>query len=783
MAYKIMQHTNMVRCIWIAVQLVLFLAVAAVGHAEKLQVKIGVLAKRGTVHAIAQWQPTTELLNQAIPQYRFTLVPLSFDRIRTAVAEKQIDFLLANPAIYVEMEHDFDVSRIVTMENLILGQGYTHFCGVIFSRAAHPIDSVEQLRDKTFMAVDPTSLGGALAAWRELIAHGFNPYNEFGQLYYGKTHDAVVFAVRDGKVDAGTVRSDTLERMASEGKIALQDFHVLSLWHKTGDSEAFPFQCSTRHYPEWPMARLPHVPEYLAKEVSIALLAMPKHHPAAKAARIAGWTIPQNYLGIHECLQVLHLPPYDHPPHLSLKQLFQQYWMVICLAVTLLTITTWLMFYFRNLGRRLKASEHSLREAHAELDQLFQASPDGIFRVDNDKNILRANRTFAKMTGIPAHELIGKKCYEAFPGENCNSSLCPLTAIAADKQSLVREIVKQAKDGHEIPCLMFATPYRNQDGTIGGMVEFYRDISVLKQTESDLQHSRDALQQAYQELQRNQSQMLQREKMASIGQLAAGVAHEINNPLGFIGSNLCTLNKYWEKSREFMQFLERSLAEQNDADATTALGEKRRKLKIDQIIEDADDLIEESLEGVERVKIIVSNLKSFSRVEQAKYDRTDINQCLDATLSIIWNELKYHVTVHKDYADIPATYCYPQQLNQVFMNLLLNAGHAIEGSGEIFISTQSAADQIVIKIRDTGSGIAEENLSRLFDPFFTTKEVGKGTGLGLSIVYDIIKKHQGSIDVKSELGAGTTFIITLPVVKAKPEDPTNAAHASDEGTV
>lgn len=737
--------------------------------AAPVPVKIGVLAKRGAEQAVKQWQPTADYLSHIIVQHRFVVVPLSFDEVRAAVSDQKVDFLLVNPAIYVEMEHDFHISRIATIKNLRLGKGYTSFGGVVFSRADRKIDKVAQLRGKTFMAVDPTSFGGAITCWRELRTYDFDPFKDFRSVKYGRTHDAVVLAVRDGLVDAGTVRTDTLERMAAEGKIALDEFHIIDLRQQVDDTINFPFVRSTSLYPEWPMAKLGHVSEALATQVAIALLSLATTDPSAVAGRITGWTIPQNYQSVHDCLQILHLGPYRRSAQISLAELFTQYWKAIIATFALLLVTTFLMVYFRMMGKRLKISERDAKEAHAELEQLFQSSADGILRVDQQFNVVRINRTFEKMTGVSATAVIGRKCYEAFPCTACGTNQCPLVRIAAGEHQVVDEGVKFTKDGEQVSCLIFAVPFFEHDGAVIGVVEYYRDVSALKQAEAALQRSRDELSKAYQELQLNQSQMLQQEKMASIGQLAAGVAHEINNPLGFIGSNLGTLKKYWQKTRDFIAFQDGLLSDYSLSVDSAGLAEKRKQLKIDLVIDDANYLIEESLEGVERVKVIVGNLKSFSRLDQANYDLTDINQCLDTTLSIVWNELKYNVTVHKDYGVLPLTYCYPQQLNQVFLNLLVNAGHAIEEKGEIHISTRREENDILVEIRDNGCGVPEENLSHLFEPFFTTKEVGKGTGLGLSIVYDIIKKHHGSIDVDSRIGEGTTFIIRIPVVESAPQ--------------
>lgn len=270
------------------------------------------------------------------------------------------------------------------------------------------------------------------------------------------------------------------------------------------------------------------------------------------------------------------------------------------------------------------------------------------------------------------------------------------------------------------------------------------------------------LQHALNDLQNAQSKLVQSEKMASIGQLAAGVAHEINNPIGFIMSNLGTLEKYADRLTEFIDALAGESGPIDAKDEFNNIKEKRKELKIDYIKEDIKDLIAESLDGAERVKKIVQGLKSFSRVDEAEYKPADINECIETTLNIVWNELKYKCTVTKDYGDIPRIKCYPQQLNQVFMNLIVNAAHAIDKKGEIRIRTAQSDGLIKVMIADTGCGIPEDNLNKLFDPFFTTKKAGEGTGLGLSISYDIIKKHNGELTVQSEPGKGTTFTVSIP---------------------
>jgi signal transduction histidine kinase len=253
--------------------------------------------------------------------------------------------------------------------------------------------------------------------------------------------------------------------------------------------------------------------------------------------------------------------------------------------------------------------------------------------------------------------------------------------------------------------------------------------------------------------------------MASVGQLAAGVAHEINNPMGFIISNLSSLGKYVDKLTTYLDANEQYFTG-CDQSVSDFLVEERKKYKIDRIRQDLPDLIGESLDGAERVRKIVQDLKSFSRIDSSTGEFNDINEGLESTISIAWNELKYKATVTREYGQLPKVWCNMGQLNQVFLNLLVNAAHAIESHGEIRIATWEEAASVRIAISDSGGGISPGNIKRIFDPFFTTKEVGKGTGLGLAIAYDIVvNKHDGQIEVESEVGKGTIFTISLPVKK------------------
>ncbi|MDQ7053619.1 MAG: response regulator [candidate division KSB1 bacterium] len=298
----------------------------------------------------------------------------------------------------------------------------------------------------------------------------------------------------------------------------------------------------------------------------------------------------------------------------------------------------------------------------------------------------------------------------------------------------------------------------------------------LKERNLQLEAAIKDLERANMKLKNTQAQLLQQEKMASIGLLAAGVAHEINNPICYVDMNLGTMMEYIDPIEKAFEKVDR-IIEVIPEDIGDPIRERIRAYQdlyqsedIPFILQDMKSMIRESREGSERVKEIVQTLRDFSHVDHTKRQYTNIHDGLDSTLKIAWNEIKYKAKVIKEYGDIPEVFCYPQQLNQVFLNIIINAAHAIKEKGEIRIKTWADDKQVYIAISDTGCGIPEENLSKIFEPFFTTKPVGKGTGLGLAMSYNIVKKHQGKISVESKVGEGTTITIILPIEPEIGED-------------
>ncbi len=406
----------------------------------------------------------------------------------------------------------------------------------------------------------------------------------------------------------------------------------------------------------------------------------------------------------------------------------------------------------------LASSRVELETNHSKLEQLFAEVAHGkreweetldhlrdfIILTDTEHRIRRCNRLLADATGKSLVELIGLDWRHLL-------SIIGFEFISFNESG---GEVFQKETGRSYDITIYKT---EKDERLEGYV-----ISINDTTE--LRNASQELQKAYSELKEAQLQIFQQEKMASIGQLAAGVAHEINNPMGFISSNLGTLDKYLSRLTEYITAVDKAV-DKCCLEEAGKLKKLRTCLKIDYISGDAGQLIAESQDGADRVRRIVQDLRSFSRVDQADQAMVNLNEALETTINIAWNEIRYVAELKREFGDIPEILCYPQQLNQVFLNLLINAAHAMEGrQGSITVRTWLEDGQVCISVSDTGCGIPDSVMPRIFEPFFTTKEIGKGTGLGLSISYDIIKRHGGVFKVVSEVDKGTTFIVSIPII-------------------
>ncbi|MBU1363816.1 MAG: PAS domain-containing protein [Gammaproteobacteria bacterium] len=464
--------------------------------------------------------------------------------------------------------------------------------------------------------------------------------------------------------------------------------------------------------------------------------------------------------------------------------------------------------------RKLLESEHRRAEASRRnmqqlLAQIIDGDPVPTFVIDANHQITHWNQACAMISGLPAADMVGtNEQWKAFypASRPVMADLIVDGSLEEQFDTYYHGHFRRSANiggafegeaffphmGEQGRWLFFtAAPLCDADGQRIGAIETLQDVTERHRAEDDLRQYQNRLEEIVAErtsqlgeanvklesdrkelevllrkVEDSQQQLLQSEKMASIGQLAAGVAHEINNPVGFVNSNLGTLKTYVAQLLNVISAYE--------AGGPDEISAARKKADIDFLREDLPSLVAESQEGLSRVTKIVQDLKDFSHVDQAERQHADLNAAIESTLNVVWNELKYKAEVIRELGDIPAVDCVPAQINQVFMNLLVNAAHAIEQQGKIFVRSGTENRQVWFEIEDTGKGMTEEVRNRIFEPFFTTKPVGKGTGLGLSISYDIIvKKHGGSLDVRSTPGQGTCFRIWLPIDAKEPSSIAN----------
>jgi PAS domain S-box-containing protein len=447
----------------------------------------------------------------------------------------------------------------------------------------------------------------------------------------------------------------------------------------------------------------------------------------------------------------------------------------------------------------LKGADHSYR-------MLIEDMNEGALTLSLDGVILYCNRRFAEMLKSPLEKVIGSKIH---------------TWIASASQIFLRGLLRRddtqtsrrgeatllAGDGTLAPVYlstsvlqmeemqglfgMVATDLTEQKRTEAivaseklaqqllaasnqSRLELLKEIEAREQAEEELAIKQRQLQtlnetlaaQVAEEVLKNREKdilLLHQDKLVAIGQLAAGVAHEINNPMGFIMSNLRMLKEYSDVEQKYLVALENKLEESCPEERRKQFQELRQGLDLPFVLKDIALLISESLEGAERVKRIVLDLKDFARLDEGKMNETDLNHCVKSTANIVRNEIRQVAELELLLNEISLVVCNPQQINQVIANLLVNASQAMDKHGVITVTSRQEGEQVVLSISDTGRGMTEEVRKRIFEPFFTTREVGEGTGLGLSIAYGIIKQHDGEITVQSEPGRGTTFTIRLPI--------------------
>ncbi len=685
-------------------------------------IRIGVLSHRGIDATLRSWGPTAVYLNHSVPGRRFEIVPLDFDEVDPAVKYGQVDFLLVNPGIYVNMEVRYRVSRIATINNLVGHQPYNVFGGVVFTRHDRTdLQQLDDLKGHSLMAVDKTSLGGFQMAWREMKAKGIDPHVDLSSLRFGGIHDKVVMAVLNGEVDAGTVRTNILERMASAGDIDLADFRIISPRART----EFPFAHTTRLYPEWPFSKLWHTPNELAQKVAVALLNMPPDHPAAKAGHYAGWTVPLDYQPVHDLFRELKLPPYSAQGRFTLADAVRKYWYWLLTALSFLVVMVVMTTWVARLNRELKRSKQHLEQQH---ELILNSVSDGISGVDLEGNSTFVNRAMEEITGWSAEELIGRNQHSVLhhtrpDGTPYPANECPVFRTFRDNRPrFVDDDLFWKKDGSSFPVEYSSTPIRNEKGeTVGGVVVF-RDISTRKQAEE--------------EARQHQADLAHVARLSTMGEMASGIAHELNQPLTAIATNAHACIRMLEAGE---------VGHEKCADVMERIGAQ-----------------------AERAGEIIRHLRQFVRKEQPERTLVDMNELIREVLVLLKPEArKAGVHIQQDLQqDIPQVMAQHIQIDQVILNLARNAIEAMseieEGDRKLTIRTRSGGrNAVIVTVSDTGPGLSEEIRGQIFNPFVTTKP--NGMGLGLSISLGIIEAHNGNLYLDTEPGAGAVFRFTLPV--------------------
>ncbi len=392
---------------------------------------------------------------------------------------------------------------------------------------------------------------------------------------------------------------------------------------------------------------------------------------------------------------------------------------------------------------------------------MFHATQTGLIIIDTaDCRILDVNRAAAEILDQPEEDLVGQEVTRCGVACLCDRLREGSGTIARHQSEVLR------RDGSVAPVILSATALDLADRQAA--VLSFMDISDLTAAQKELRQTNRQLESALRQLHEQRDAMVQSEKLASIGQLAAGVAHEINNPIGYVTSNLATISEYIETMRSLIELYRERDGLAPDDPRRTELTERIRQVAEEEdlgfVLADIEDVLRESVEGTTRVTEIVQNLKSFARDDSLQKRPYDLNDCVESMVRLVWNELKYSCRVEKDLGAIPPMIGHGGRINQVVMNILVNAAHAIGAEqGVITIRTRADAEEATLEITDTGCGMTAETVARIFEPFYTTKDVGRGTGLGLAISHGIVTEHGGRIEVRSAPGAGSTFRVILPL--------------------
>ncbi len=703
-----------------------------------VEVRVGITSTRAGSTVASRWAALGRYLGEQIPEYRFRIVPLDLVGIETAVARNEIDFAICSSNAYIDLKAKYGLIPLATYRYAPRPGAVTNrMGGTVFFRSKMPnLHRIEDLRGKRVAAVDPQAMGGWISVWRELKAAGLDPSRDLAGLRFLESNEAVIEAVDRGQADVGVVPTGNLERLSARGVLFLGDYRTLPPPSSSVTEPPFPLLHSTRLYPERPFLKLSHVPDSLARSVTVALLTMPDDGETARATETAGWTIPPDYRPVEECLRELELGPFRDYGKLTLRSVLNQYWdKILIVLISLVCFLTGTMVWMAALNRRLHKLSRALSERESRYRALFDGGTDAIFVHGLDPNggpgtFIEVNDIACRCLGYSREELLGMSPLELNAPESAPAVPGVLQRIVMDSQA-VWEGTLQSKDGRRIPVEISNRMFDFEGRKM--VFASVRDITERKKAEEDRS--------------RLEEQLRQSQKMESIGRLAGGVAHDFNNLLTII-------NGYSD-------------------------------LLLDHpgLHESIRSPLEEIKKAGDQAAGLTQQLLAFSRRQVGKLEPL----CLPKVLiemeqmlhRVMGEDIEILTSLDAETGDILAD---RNQIQQVIMNLAVNARDAMPHGGKLILQARNLAaseewihlhpkmpdgSYVLLCVEDTGVGMDKETCQHAFEPFFTTKEKGKGTGLGLSMVYGIVRQHRGWVWVRSEPGEGTSFQICLPRMSAE----------------
>ena len=770
------------------------------GESWAEQLKIGVLAKRGAEMAHQKWDATAVYLTNHLKDQEFIITPLDFEDIQLAVVQNRIDFLLANPSIYVEMEVKYGVSRLVTLKNKGPVEAHTAFGGVIITKKdRNDIDTIKDLKKGySFMAVQETSLGGFQLAWNELKKVGVDPYKDFTELLFRGKHDLVVYAVLNGEVDVGTVRTDTLERMSEEGSINLNDFKIIGAKF----SNDFPYQHSTILVPEWPLAKLTHIPDNLAQQVAIALMEMPVDSEAAIKGKNEGWTVPLNYQPIRNLLINLHIGPFRKYGQLTFYKLIYQYWPMILASFVIFLLLITALYYILQTNRKLNRShnklskeiedrlqiEQRLNDSYAVLKQQiaqYEATLERLKRIEKYHELTSLLITYLKPKKLLqeainqivelSDSLIGAvysydketKLLEpsVFHGIDENALKSIVLSNSLPNQALKERKIKRyniaAGDVKikvqtglgEILCQeILILPLHAKDLPLGVIVlgslsdfpvedlpffgHMADQISVLLDNALVVQKLDERTHELHE---KNESLvLLNQEKNEFLGI----AAHDLKNPLSAIKGYAEEIEEYYTEmpKEELIQIS--CLIKKSSTNMFNLI---TKLLDVNQI---ESGEIKLDLVNADILPIVQNIIKTYAKRTQEKNINLHFNQ-----------EGKDFYT----YVDI-------NTVGQILDNIVSNAIKYSPLGKNIYINLIENPEKIHCEVKDEGQGLSAEDQTKLFGKFnrLSTKPTGgeHSTGLGLFIVKKLVEAMDAKIWCNSELNKGSTFTVEFKKISS-----------------